>query len=69
MGPNNAVNLMRNGQVIGLRSQDGLRVFRFPSRKAGGQAAGQVQANIEEFFINSAGGKVQLRNAHIDIVP
>jgi hypothetical protein len=68
VGPN-AVNLMRNGQVIGIRSQDGLRVFRFPSQKAGGQAAGRVQANIEEFFINAAGGKVQIRNAHIDIIP
>ncbi len=68
VGPN-AVNVIKSGQVIGIRSQDGLRVFRFPSQKAGGQAAGRVQANIEEFFINAAGGKVQIRNAHIDIIP
>ena len=64
-----AVPIVRNGQQIGLRSPEGLRVFRFPAEKKFGQAAGRVQANIEEFFVDAAGNKVKVRNAHIDIVP
>jgi len=65
----NAVDIVKGGKVIGVSSPDGLRVFRFPAAKTRGQAAGAVQANVEEFFINAAGKKVQVRNAHIDIVP
>ena len=64
-----AVPIVRNGQQIGLRSSDSLRVFRFPAEKKSGQAAGRVQANIEEFFVDAAGNKVKVRNAHIDIIP
>lgn len=61
--------IMKGGKQAGIVSDDGLRVFRFPALKQRGQAAGQVQANIEEFFIDAAGKKHLIRNAHIDIVP
>ena len=55
------------GAAIGVRSADSLRIFRFPALKSRGLAAGRRQANIEEFFINESGKKVQVRNAHIDV--
>jgi len=45
-----------------------LRQFRFPAQKTSGVAAGKTQANIQEFFINAQGRKVEVRNAHIDII-
>ena len=67
VGPD-AVNIVKNGKVIGFRTPDGLRQFRFPAKKLRGQAKGKTQANIEEFFINAEGDKIRIRNAHIDII-
>jgi hypothetical protein len=57
----------RKGAQIGFRSPDGLRVYRFPALKLRGQAAGRVQANIEEFTVGADGRMVRIRDAHIDI--
>ena len=67
VGPN-AVNIVKNGKVIGVRSANGLRQYRFPAEKIYGQAGGSVQANIEEFVLSASGKKSLVRNGHIDIV-
>jgi len=67
VGPD-SVPIKKGDKVIGFRSEDGTKVFRFPAEKTRGQAAGKVQANIEEFTINAQGKKKQVRNAHIDII-
>jgi len=62
-----AIEITKNGRAIGMRSADGLKVFRFPAQKVRGQAAGRTQANLEEFFIDEAGRKIQIRNGHINV--
>ena len=68
VGPNQAP-IFKGGKEIGFRSEDNLRVFREPALKQRGQAAGQTQANIEEFIVDEAGKRVKIRNAHINILP
>jgi hypothetical protein len=60
---------MGSTSEIGRAATDSLKVFRYPSIKEGGVAAGSIQANFEEFLIDAAGNKIRIRNAHVDIEP
>ncbi len=59
--------IMRKNKVIGYKSKDGLRQYRFPKKKKNGQAAGSTQANLEVFAKNKSGKYFKIKNAHIDI--
>lgn len=48
---------------VGLISEDGQRVYRFPQRKTSGPSAGDIQANLE----NKTPGAES--NFHVTIVP
>ncbi|MNT56241.1 hypothetical protein D3C72_1935260 [compost metagenome] len=65
----NAVPIVSQGQLIGFRSVDNLKVFRLPVLKQHGIASGKVQANIVEQVLLDNGKYKVIRNGHIDIIP
>ena len=57
----------KNGSM-GWVSADGLKTYRFPQLKKNGQAAGQTQGNLTEYFRAEDGALKVLRNAHVDLM-